>query len=367
MSFRRSTGRTAAAIAGEQDACGSGQSEQSTLRVAASDRALAHLSTARRRLSLAAPAIALLGTRSAHAQSTWPSKPIKMIVGYTPGGYTDNMARAVGEPLSRALGQPVIFDYKPGANSIIGVDLMAKSPPDGYTLTTVIAAHSANPSLYAKLPFDVNNDIVPVALSGVAPLILTANNNFPANNAAELVAHVKANPGKYNFGSSGIGAAAHLAMEQFMLTHGLKMQLIPYKGTQPALTDLIGGQIQLLFDVPVTMNPHVKAGKIKTLGMASEKRLVGYPDIPTMGEGGVPFIANTWAMVLAPKGTPRDILVRLNTEINKILASPEVRQKLESTGTVPGGGTLEETQAFLNAEIARNGKVVKAAGIKLEN
>jgi tripartite-type tricarboxylate transporter receptor subunit TctC len=322
---------------------------------------------ARRRLTLAAPALALLGTGSARAQSAWPNKPIRMIVGYTPGGYTDNMARAVGEPLSRALGQPVIFDYKPGANSIIGVDLMAKSAPDGYTLTTVIAAHSANPSLYAKLPFDVNNDIVPVALSGVAPLILTANNSFPANNSAELVAHVKANPGKYNFGSSGIGAAAHLAMEQFMLTHGLKMQLIPYKGTQPALTDLIGGQIQLLFDVPVTMNPHIKAGKIKTLGMASEKRLVGYPDIPTMGEGGVPFLANTWAMVLAPRGTPREILVRLNTEINKILASPEVRQKLESTGTVPGGGTLEETQAFLSAEIARNGKVVRAAGIKLEN
>jgi tripartite-type tricarboxylate transporter receptor subunit TctC len=133
------------------------------------------------------------------------------------------MARSVGEPLSRALGQPVIFDYKPGANSIIAVDLMAKSAPDGYTLTTVIAAHSANPSLYAKLPFDVNNDIVPVALSGVAPLILTANNSFPANNSAELVAHVKANPGKYNFGSSGIGAAAHLAMEQFMLTHGLQV------------------------------------------------------------------------------------------------------------------------------------------------
>lgn len=324
-------------------------------------------SMSRRRLNLALPAGALLGPSLARAQAGWPNKPIRMIVGYTPGGYTDTMARAVGEPLSRALGQPVIYDYKPGANSIIGTELMAKSPPDGYTLTTVIAAHSANPSLYAKLPFDVNNDIAAVALSGVAPLILVANNNFPANNSAELVAHVKANPGKYNFGSSGIGAAAHLAMEQFMMTHGLKMQLIPYKGTQPALTDLIGGQIQLLFDVPVTMYPQVKAGKIKALGMASDKRLSAYPDIPTITEGGVPFIANTWAMVLAPKATPRDILVRLNSEINKILATAEVRQRLESTGVVPGSGSLEETQAFLSSEIARNARVVKAAGIKLEN
>jgi tripartite-type tricarboxylate transporter receptor subunit TctC len=367
MSKRPTVGRSLAAMESEHAASSPDLRSDNASRSGHAGHTEPGIWTARRRLTLAAPALALLGTGSARAQSAWPNKPIRMIVGYTPGGYTDNMARAVGEPLSRALGQPVIFDYKPGANSIIGVDLMAKSAPDGYTLTTVIAAHSANPSLYAKLPFDVNNDIVPVALSGVAPLILTANNSFPANNSAELVAHVKANPGKYNFGSSGIGAAAHLAMEQFMLTHGLKMQLIPYKGTQPALTDLIGGQIQLLFDVPVTMNPHIKAGRIKTLGMASEKRLVGYPDIPTMSEGGVPFLANTWAMVLAPRGTPREILVRLNTEINKILASPEVRQKLESTGTVPGGGTLEETQAFLNAEIARNGKVVRAAGIKLEN
>lgn len=321
----------------------------------------------RRRLVMVLPAAAATSAGGAFAQGAYPNKPIRMIVGYTPGGFTDNMARAVGEPLARALGQPVVFDYKPGANSLIGVDMVAKSAPDGYTLTTVIAAHSANPSLYAKMPFDINNDLVPVALSGVAPLILTANANFPPNTAAEMVAYVKARPGQFNFGSSGIGAAAHLAMEQFMLTHGLKMQLIPYKGTQPALTDLIGGQIQLLFDVPLAMAQHVRAGKIKSLGMASEKRLTGYPDIVTMGEGGVPFIANTWAMVLAPAKTPKDVVQRLNAEINKILATPEVREKLEKTGVVPGSGTSEETLAFLNSEIARNAKVVKAAGIKLEN
>jgi len=322
----------------------------------------------RRALSFALPAGAfgLAVGGNANAQAGWPNKPIKMIVGYTPGGFTDNMARTVGEPLSRILGQPVLFDYKPGANSIIGSDLVAKSAADGYTLTTVIAAHSANPSLYAKMPFDGVNDLVPVALSGVAPLILVANSAFPVNNAAEMVAHIKANPGKFNFGSSGIGAAAHLAMEQFMLTHGLKMSLIPYKGTQPALTDLIGGQIQLLFDVPLAMAQHVRSGRIKLIGMASDKRLPGYPDFPTMGEGGVPFIANTWAMVLAPAKTPREIIVRLNTEINRILATPEVRQKLDTTGVVPGSGNPDEVLAFLKSEIERNAKVVKAAGIKLE-
>jgi tripartite-type tricarboxylate transporter receptor subunit TctC len=261
----------------------------------------------------------------------------------------------------------VVFDYKPGANSMIAVEMMAKSPPDGYTLTTVIAAHSANPSLYAKMAFDAVNDVAPVALSGVAPLILVANPSFPPNNAAELIAYVKARPGQFNFGSSGIGAAAHLAMEQFMATHGLKMTLVPYKGTQPALTDLIGGQIQLLFDVPLTMAQHVKAGRIKSIGMASDKRLPGYPDLPTFGESGVAFTANTWAMVLAPAKTPKEIVARLNAEINRILASPAVREKLESTGVVPGSGSPEDTAAFLASEVARNARVIKAAGIKLEN
>jgi len=323
----------------------------------------------RRELALglpAAAALAALPAAPARAQAGYPNKPIRMLVGYTPGGFTDNMARAVGEPLARALGQPVLFDYKPGANSMIAVEMMARSAPDGYTLTTVIAAHSANPSLYAKMAFDAVNDVAPVALSGVAPLILAANTAFPPNNAAELIAYVKARPGQFNFGSSGIGAAAHLAMEQFMATHGLKMQLVPYKGTQPALTDLIGGQIQLLFDVPLAMVPQAKAGKIKLLGMSSEKRLPGYPDIPTFGESGVPFIANTWAMILAPAKTPREIVNRLNAEVNRILASPAVRDKLEATGVVPGSGSAEDTAAFLAAEVARNARVIKAAGIKLE-
>jgi tripartite-type tricarboxylate transporter receptor subunit TctC len=323
----------------------------------------------RRHLLFAVAAASSLSSvsRNALSQGAWPNKPIRMIVGYTPGGFTDNMARIVSEALAKALGQPVVLDYKPGANSQIGVDMMVKSPADGYTLTTVIAAHSANPSLYPKMPFDAQNDVVTVALTGIAPLILAASSTVPVNNIADLIAYVRARPDQLNYGSSGNGAAAHLAMEAFKLQYGLKMQHIPYKGTQPALTDLIGGQIQLLFDVPLVMLPHIKTGKIKSLGMSSEKRLPGYPEYPTFAEGGVPFIANTWSMVLAPAKTPRDIVVRLNSEINKILASSTVREKLESTGVVPGAGSVEDAAAFLASEVARNAKVIREAGIKLDS
>jgi tripartite-type tricarboxylate transporter receptor subunit TctC len=321
----------------------------------------------RRQYLLAASATTALAVApSARAQANWPNKSIRMIVGYTPGGFTDNMARTVAEPLGKALNQQVVLDYKPGANSQIGVDMMVKSAPDGYTLTTVIAAHSANPSLYPKMPFDAQNDVVCIALTGIAPLILAANASFPVSNMTEMIAYVKARPNQFNFGSSGNGAAAHLAMEAFMSQYGLKMQHIPYKGTQPALTDLISGQIQLLFDVPLALSPQLKAGRIKSLGMASEKRLPGYPEYSSFGEQGVSFTGNTWAMVLAPAKTPRDIVNRLNSEINKILATPSVREKLESTGVVPGSGSSEDAAAFLASEIARNAKVIKDAGIKLD-
>jgi len=307
-----------------------------------------------------------MGLGAAHAQATYPSKPIRMLVGYTPGGFTDNMARTIGEPLAKALGQPVLFDYKPGANSMIAVDMVAKAAPDGYTLTTVIAAHAANPSLYAKMTFNAATDLTPVIVTGVAPLILSANIATPFSTAAELIAYAKANPGKLNYGSSGKGAAAHLAMEQFMANHGISMQHVPYKGTQPALTDLIGGAIQLMFDVPLAMVPHGKAGKIKLIGMASDQRLPGYPDVPTFKEQGTAFIANTWAMVLAPAKTPPEILRKLNSEANRILATPSVREKLQSTGVVPGGGTLDDAARFLNEEFERNAKVVKGANIRLD-
>jgi tripartite-type tricarboxylate transporter receptor subunit TctC len=325
-------------------------------------------SSTRRALAVALPAAALLAAspRLRAQPAGWPNKPIRMIVGYTPGGFTDNMARTVGEPLGRALGQPVVFDYKPGANSMIGTEMLVKSAPDGYTLTTVIAAHSANPSLYPKMAFDAQADVVPIALTGIAPLILCAHPGFPPTTAAELVEYVRARPGQFNFGSSGQGAAAHLAMEQFMAQHGLKMQHVPYKGTQPALTDLGGGQIQLMFDTPLSLVPQARAGRIRSLGIANDKRLAGYPDMATMAEGGVPFSANTWSMVLAPAKMPRELVQRLNAEIRKILESPEVRARLESTGIVPGAGSAEDAAAFLASEVERNARVVKAAGVRLD-
>ena len=312
-------------------------------------------------------ALALSLTAPLAAAQTWPAKPIRMVVPYTPGGFTDTMARGVGEPLGRALGTTVIFENKPGANSILGVDNVAKSAPDGYSLVTVIAAHSANATLYPKLPFDIMKDLTPVSLTSVAPLILVANNDFPAKNVTELIAYAKANPGKINFGSSGNGAAAHLTMEYLKNLTGTRMQHVPYKGTAPALTDLIGGQIGVMFDTPAQMMPHVRAGKIKALGTSSDKRVAGALDIPTISENGLPgFVSGTWSMVLAPGGTPPEIVNRISSEIAKITRSAAFKEKFESQGVVPVGNTPEEAAVFFKAEVAKWGKVIRDANVKVE-
>jgi len=311
-------------------------------------------------------ALLAAGSALAMAQS-WPSKPIRMIIPYTPGGYTDTMARGVGEPLGRALGVSVIFENKPGANSILGADMVAKAAPDGYTLGTVIAAHSANATLYPKLPFDYFKDLTAVSLTSVAPLILVANNDFPARSVGEFIAYARANPGKINFGSSGNGAAAHLTMEYLMNLTGTKMQHVPYKGTAPALTDLIGGQIGVMFDTTALMMPHVKAGKIRALGTSSEKRVAGAAEVPTFIESGMPgFVSGTWSMVLAPGGTPPELVNRISSEIAKITRSAAFRERFEPQGIIPVGNTPEEANTFLRGEVAKWGKVIKDAGVKAE-
>ncbi len=317
--------------------------------------------------SLFCSALACLGN-GASAQ-TWPARPIRMVVGYTPGGYTDTMARAVGEKLSAALGQQVLIENKPGANGIIGADMVAKAAPDGYTLGMVIAAFAVNATLYAgKLPFDPLKDVVPVSLASAAPLILVANNSFPPRTLAELIAYAKANPGKINFGSSGVGAAAHLGMEYFMSVTGTKMVHAPYKGTAPALTDLMGGQIQIMFDTPSSMMPHVKGGKIRALAMATEKRSAAAPEVPTVIEGGVPnYVYGSWAMLIAPGNTPKEIVARLAAEVGKMMRSPEVRERFATLGVDPVGNTPEEAAEFLRAEIAKSGKIVRDANVKVDN
>ena len=302
---------------------------------------------------------------SAHAQA-WPAKPIRWVVPYTPAGITDNVTRMVTQKLAESLGQSIVVENKPGANSIVGADAIAKAPPDGYNILTVIAAHAANATLYAgKLPYDPVKSFMPISLAAIAPLILTANNNFPAKNARELIDYAKKNPGKVAFGSSGIGAAAHLTTELLKQTAGIDMLHVPYKGTAPALTGLMGGEIQILVDVPSTLMPHVRGGKIKALAMFSAKRVPGAQEVPTMAEAGGPAIeSSTWLLFLAPAGTPREIVNRLSQETDKVLSSAEIRARFDTLGIFPGGGTPEQAAKFLNDEIGRWAKVIQTAGVK---
>jgi tripartite-type tricarboxylate transporter receptor subunit TctC len=304
---------------------------------------------------------------SAGAQ-TYPNKPIRWIVPYTGGGITDVVTRVVTQKMQGPLGQPIVVDNRPGANSILGADIVAKAPPDGYTILTVIAAHAANATLYAgKLPFDPVRGFIPISLAAVAPLILTVNNNFPAKDVKDLIAYAKANPGKLNFGSSGIGAAAHLTTELLKQTAGIDMVHVPFKGTAPALTALMANDIQILVDVPSTLMPHVKGGKIKALAMFSGKRLAPYPDIPVLAEaGGPPLESSTWVLFLAPAGTPRDIVNRLSAETQRAINESDIKDRFNQIGIEPAGGTPEQASKFLADEIAKWAKVINTAGVKAE-
>ena len=303
------------------------------------------------------------GTASAQP---WPAKPIRMIVPYTPGGYTDYMARTVGQRLSEALGQPVIFENRPGANSVIGADAVAKAAPDGYTFGMVIAAHAANATLNPKLPYDVLKDFTYVSLVSVAPLLMAAHNALPANNVAELVALAKSKPGQLNFASSGIGAAAHLTMELFKSRTGTQMVHVPYKGTAPALTDLMGGQVNVMFDTVGALAPQVKGGTIKAIVVTARERMKAVPEVPTMAEAGIPdFASGTWAGILAPAGTPKDIVDRVSAEAGKIMRDPALRDRLATEGYEAVGSTPGEFDAFVRDEVALWAKVIKDAGVKM--
>jgi tripartite-type tricarboxylate transporter receptor subunit TctC len=307
------------------------------------------------------------GISAAHEASAqnWPSRPIKMIVPYTPGGYTDYMARTVGQKLSDALGQTIVFENRPGANSVIGADAVAKAPPDGYTFGTVIAAHAVNATLNSKLPYDVLKDFTYVSLMSVAPLMMVAHPSLPANNVQELIALAKAKPGELNFASSGVGAAAHLTMEMFKSRAAVNMQHVPYKGTAPALTDILGGRINVMFDTVGAFNEHVRAKTLKPIAVTASARMPAAPDVPTVAESGLPdFVAGTWAGVIAPAGTPKEIVNRVSGEIQKILRDPAIREQLAKLGYEAVGNTPEEYDAFMRKEVALWAKVIKDADIK---
>ncbi len=310
---------------------------------------------------------AIVGAASAGAQS-YPAKPIRWIVPYTPGGLTDNVTRMVTAKLSEGLGQPVVIENKPGANSITGADAVAKAEPDGYTFLTVIAAFAANDTLYTgKLPYDTRGSFAPVSLVGVAPLILTAGPAFPPSTVADLVAFAKSNPGKINFGSSGVGSAAHLTSELLKQTAGIDMLHVPYKGTAPALQALMGGEIQMLIDVPSSLMGPVRAGRIKSLAMFSARRLASAPDVPTILEaGGPPIESATWVLFLAPAKTPREMIARISLETAKIVASADMKKRFEDQGIEPTAATPADAKRFLDDEIAKWAKVITSANVKPE-
>jgi tripartite-type tricarboxylate transporter receptor subunit TctC len=311
-------------------------------------------------LMLAAPLAAL-------AQG-YPTKPIRWVVPYPGGGITDSVTRIVTQKMAASLGQPIVVDNRPGANSILGTDLVAKAAPDGYSIVTVIAGHAANATLYqGKLSYDPVKSFAPISLAAIAPLILTVNNNFPVKDVKELVAYAKANPGKVNFGSSGIGAAAHLTTELLKQTAGIDMVHVPFKGTAPALTALMAGDIQILVDVPSSLMPHVRGGKIKALAMFSGKRIQGAPEVPTMAEaGGPPLESSTWVLFLAPAGTPRDIVNRLAAETSKAINESDIKERFNQIGIEPVGNSPEQAAQFLAQEVAKWAKVITAAGVKAE-
>ena len=324
-------------------------------------------SLSRRRIVQAAGAALATAALPALAQSGWPSRPIRIVVPYTAGGFTDQMARLLTVGLQKQLGQPVVIDNKPGANSIIGVEAVAKAAPDGHTFGVVIPAFTANTTLYPKLPYNPRKDLVGVSLMGVSPLVAAVAPNAPFKTVKELVAYAKANPGKVSFASSGTGSAAHLTSELLKSLTQTFMVHIPYRGAAPALTDLLGGQVPLFLDPPPNLIQPAKAGRITLIGVASEKRLPMLPDVPTFIEQGIPgMVGSTWASMIAPAGTPRDIVKRMSDAVNAIIQSEETKAKLEAMGTFGEGTTPEACDAFLATETTKWGKVIRDAGVTLD-
>jgi tripartite-type tricarboxylate transporter receptor subunit TctC len=324
------------------------------------------MSKLNRRSVLAAGVAASFVPAGLRAQA-WPVKPIRWVVPYTAGGLTDVVTRLTLEKID--VGQTFVVDNKPGANSLIGAEMVANAAPDGYTFLTVIAAHAANKTLYAgKLKFDPVKGFAPISLVAVAPLIMTVSNSLPVKNVAEFIAYAKQNPGKIAFGSSGVGAAAHLTSELIKQTAGIDMVHVPYKGTAPALADLISGNIQMLLDVPIGVMSQVRAGKIRALCMLSKERVPGVEEVPTIVEAGGPLIeSSSWVMFLAPAGTPPEIIARLQSGVARAVKDEALRKRMAEQALVPVGATTADTAKFLQDEIEKWEKVITTAGVKPEN
>ena len=298
----------------------------------------------------------------------WPTKPVRFIVPYPPGGTSDILARTIGEKLGTALGQTIVIENKAGANGNIGADFVAKAPPDGYTfLLADIGAIAISPSVYPTLPFDPVKDFAPVTMVAYSPHILAVHPSVPAKSVAELVALAKSKPGKLNYAASSTGSAPHLAGVEFASRAGVEWQYIPYKGGAQAITDVVGGQADLLFNGMLATYPQVKNGKLRILAVSSANRVASIPEVPTVAESGYPgFETGSWQGILAPPGTPRDIVAKLGAEVGKILQTPDMKEKLAAQGAEVRLMSPEEFAGFIRREKDRWAKVVKDAGIKAD-
>lgn len=308
---------------------------------------------------------ALAMTSSLALAQAWPAKPIRLVVTFPSGGAPDILARLFADKAQ--LGQPVVVENKPGAGGNIGADNVAKSPPDGYSLVMgTVGTHSINGALYSKMPYDMVKDFTPVAHVASAPNLLVVTNSLPVKNVSELIAYMKANPNKLSFGSPGIGTSVHVSGELFKSMTGTTMQHVPYKGRQFAIPDLVGGQIQVMFDNMPSALPMAKEGKIRALGQTTAKRSPAAPDVPTVAETVPGFEATTWFAVFAPAGTPRDIVMKVNAEMQRVFNLPDVQEKMKSLGLDPWISSPEDLAKLQAAEIVKWAKVVKDSGAKAD-
>lgn len=319
------------------------------------------------KLLAAGAALAGLAGFSAGAAAAYPDHPIRLVVGFSAGGTTDVVARIVGKEISQELGQAVVVENRPGAGSNIGTELVARAKPDGYTLYMVAVTSAINQTLYKNIKFNLVKDFAPVALAVKVPNVLVVNPKVPVHSVKELVAYAKANPGKLNFASSGSGTSIHMAGELFKQRAGVDILHVPYKGSAPAETDLMGGQVEMMFDNMPAAWPHVKAGKLRALAVTTAERSKTAPDLPTMEESGFPnFDVSSWFGVLAPAGTPADVVNKLNAAVEKAISKPDVQKRFADLGAVPVKTTPAEFGEFIKSEVATWAKVVKASGATVD-
>jgi tripartite-type tricarboxylate transporter receptor subunit TctC len=310
--------------------------------------------------------VAFLAAAAARAQ-TWPSKPIRYIVPFPPAGATDITARIMADKISGPLGQSVVVENRPGAAGNVGTEFVARSAPDGYTILQLTVAQSISATLYTKINYDVEKDLAPAAMVALVPNVMIVHPSVPAKSVAEFIALAKAKPGKINFASSGSGTSIHMSAEMFKMLTGVNIVHIPYKGSGPALADMLGGQVDVMFDNLTSSIGHIRSGKLRALAVTTVTRYPELPDLPTMQEAGVPgYEATAWFGIVVPRGTPRDAIARINGEVNKALAQADVKEKLAQQGALARSWTPEEFGSFIHNEVVKWAKVVKASGAKVE-